>query len=247
MIRKSCDPQDAWIQEGLPMFPRSTILIADPDYDAGRRLQRVLEEHGFAAKAVTDGREVLWEIDQGDVGFLLLEIPLPQVDGWSICRRVREKSQLPIVFLTALGEEVDRISGLELGADDYLVKPYSEKELIARIKTILRRSQREQCRNGDRVTYQGLVLEPPKRKVSLHQQRLELTPSEYTLLVQLMTHPGRVFTRAELLNCLYPNGEAVIDRVVDVHIGRLRQKLEENPRRPRYIHTVRGVGYQFAE
>jgi DNA-binding response OmpR family regulator len=150
-------------------------------------------------------------------------------------------------MLTARGEEVDRISGLTLGADDYVVKPFSPRELVARVKAVLRRGRLRSTIKKDILSHGGLVLDLEKRTVSLNDRPVQLTPHEYKLLWALMAKPGRVFTRDELLEHLYPSGEAVIDRVIDVHIGKLRQKIEADPSNPRYIQTVRGVGYQFEE
>jgi len=150
-------------------------------------------------------------------------------------------------MLTARGEEVDRISGLTLGADDYVVKPFSPRELVARVRAVLRRGRLKLSKDKSVLSHAGLVLDLEKRKVSINDRRVQLTPHEYNLLQALMSAPGRVFTRDELLDGLYPDGEAVIDRVIDVHIGKLRQKIEEDPSRPRFILTVRGIGYQFQE
>jgi DNA-binding response OmpR family regulator len=150
-------------------------------------------------------------------------------------------------MLTARADEIDRVSGLTLGADDYVVKPFSPRELVARVKAILRRSRRGLAAAGGVLSSGGLLLDLDKRTATLDGSPLQLTPHEQRLLEALMSAPGKVFTREELLDRLYPQGEAlVIDRVVDVHIGKLRQKIEPDPSRPLYIHTVRGVGYQFA-
>jgi DNA-binding response OmpR family regulator len=173
---------------------------------------------------------------------------LPEVDGWEVCRQLRRISDVPIIMLTARGEEVDRISGLTLGADDYVTKPFSPRELVARVKAILRRGRLFPTADKSILSYKDLVLNLEKRSVRLKDRPVQLTPHEYALLQALMASPGRVFTRDELLNHLYPSGEAlVIDRVIDVHIGKLRQKIEDNPSTPRYIMTARGVGYHFAE
>jgi DNA-binding response OmpR family regulator len=149
-------------------------------------------------------------------------------------------------MLTAREEEIDRVAGLALGADDYVVKPFSPRELVERVKAILRRTLTQRQKPG-LLSQGGLVLDPEKRRVSLHGRTVSLTTLEYKLLHALMSSPGRVFTRDELLNHFYQHGEAVVDRVVDVHIGKLRQKIEHNPSSPRFIHTVRGFGYRFAD
>ena len=150
-------------------------------------------------------------------------------------------------MLTAREEEIDRVMGLSLGADDYLVKPFSPRELVARVKAILRRSSPALPSAAPVLAVKGLVLDPEKHKVTLHGRPVNLTSSEFRLLQALMSAPGRVFSRDELLGRFYEHGEVVVDRVIDVHIGKLRQKIEDNPAAPRFIHTVRGFGYRFSE
>jgi DNA-binding response OmpR family regulator len=144
-------------------------------------------------------------------------------------------------------EEIDRVAGLSLGADDYVVKPFSPRELVERVKAILRRARPAGSPSGEVLSHKGLALDPEKRKVTLNGQPVSLTTSEYKLLRTLMSAPGRVFTREELLRGFYPHGEAVVDRVIDVHINKLRQKIEEDPSSPCYVLTVRGFGYRFVE
>ncbi|HMB75773.1 MAG TPA: response regulator transcription factor, partial [Kiloniellaceae bacterium] len=159
---------------------------------------------------------------------------------------IRRHSDVPILFLTAREDEMDRVLGFSLGADDYVVKPFSPRELVERVKAILRRARPKQ--SVPKIFRQGaLTLEPEKHKVTMAGETVALTPSEYKLLYCLMAAPGRVFSREELLARLYERGEAVIDRVVDVHIGKLRQKIEPTPSSPAYIRTVHGVGYCLAE
>jgi DNA-binding response OmpR family regulator len=179
---------------------------------------------------------------------VVLDIMLPKMDGWEVCRRLRKFSEVPVIMLTARGEEIDRVSGLTLGADDYVVKPFSPRELVARIKAVLRRT-RPSAEKTLRLLQQGDVrLDLEKRRLSVKDRPVELTPHEYALLEALMSAPGRTFSRDELLDRLYPQGEAVvIERVVDVHIGKLRQKIEADPSKPLYIYTVRGMGYRFAD
>ena len=172
---------------------------------------------------------------------------LPGIDGWQICREVRRVSNVPLLILSARDEEFDRVLGFALGADDYVVKPFSPRELVERVKAVLRRA-RPTPRVASRTLRLGsLVLEPEKRKVTLNNQRIALTPSEYSLLHAMMAAPGRVFSRDELLDRLGQRGEMVIDRVIDVHIGKLRKKIESDPSSPTYIQTVHGIGYQFTE
>jgi DNA-binding response OmpR family regulator len=173
---------------------------------------------------------------------------LPRIDGWEVCRRLRQSSDVPILILTARGEEMDRVLGLNLCADDYVVKPFSPRELVARVKAILRRGRLGREERGKVLSHEDLVLDLEKHRVNLSGRPISLTPHEFRLLQTLMANPGRVFSREELVGRLYPKQEAVVvDRVVDVHIGKLRQKIEKDPTNPRFILTVRGIGYQFAD
>ena len=224
------------------------ILIVEDDRKTASLVSLYLEREGFQTVLAYDGQEALELASLHQPGFVILDLMLPVVDGWEVCRRLRQSSNVPILILSAREEEIDRVSGLILGADDYVVKPFSPRELVARVKAILRRGPR--VSGGDRkiLSHGSLVLDQEKRKVTLDGRSVLLTPHEFSLLEALMASPGKVFSREELLARLYPRHEAiVIDRVVDVHIGKLRQKVEKDPSHPKYILTVRGIGYQFAE
>ncbi|MBA3240584.1 MAG: response regulator transcription factor [Acidobacteria bacterium] len=210
-------------------------------------LSAYLEREGFSTITANDGRQALELARRHDPIFVILDLMLPHVDGWEVCREVRRSSDVPILILSARGEAHERILGFTLGADDYVVKPFSPGEVVARVKTILRRVGTDPSRRNTQLSCRELVLDLEKRKVILHGHVISLTPSEYKLLQVLMTAAGRIFLREELLNHLYTNGEAVTDRVIDVHIGNLRQKIEDDLSKPRYILTARGVGYQFAD
>ncbi len=224
------------------------ILIVEDDKKTANLVSMYLEREGFHTVVAYDGKNALELAQLHKPIFVILDLMLPVLDGWEVCRYMRQTSDVPILMLTARGEEIDRVSGLTLGADDYMVKPFSPRELVARVKAILRRGRLERF-HGNGVLSQGdLVLDAEKRKVTLKGSPVVLTPHEFALLKTLMSTPGKVFTRDELLSRLYPRGEAaVVDRVVDVHIGKLRQKIEKDSHDPRYVLTVRGVGYQFAE
>ncbi len=225
-----------------------TILIIEDDKKAASLISLYLEKEGFAAVAAHDGFEGLALAKRHHPILVILDLMLPKLDGWEVCRELRRLSDVPVIMLTARGEEVDRISGLTLGADDYVTKPFSPRELVARVKAVLRRGRISTSSVNKILSFEDLVLDPEKRKVSLKNRPVQLTPHEYALLHALMVSPGRIFTRDELLNHLYPEREAfVIDRVIDVHIGKLRQKIEDHPSNPRYILTARGVGYYFTE
>lgn len=231
----------------VPVTMGGPILIVEDDRKTAALLELYLERDGFKTVLAYDGEQALELAQRHKPIFIILDLMLPVVDGWEVCRQLRRSSDVPILMLTARGEEVDRISGLTLGADDYVVKPFSPRELVARVRAVLRRGRLKLSKEKSVLSHAGLVLDLEKRKVSLNDRRVQLTPHEYNLLQTLMSAPGRVFTRDELLDQLYPGGEAVIDRVIDVHIGKLRQKIEEDPSKPRFILTVRGIGYQFEE
>lgn len=223
------------------------ILIAEDDRKTTFLLSSYLEREGFSTITAHDGRAAIELARRHDPVFMILDLMLPHIDGWEVCREVRRSSDVPILILSARGEAHERILGFSMGADDYVVKPFSPGEVVARVKTILRRMEPGASRRKEQLSCRELMLDLEKRKVILHGHFVSLTPSEYKLLQVLMAAAGRIFLREELLNHLYPNGEAVTDRVIDVHIGNLRQKIEDDPSKPRYILTARGVGYQFAD
>jgi len=224
------------------------ILVVEDDKKTASLIKLYLEREGFQAVIAYDGRQALELAEQERPIFVILDLMLPLLDGWEVCRRLRQSSDVPILMLTARGEEVDRVSGLALGADDYVVKPFSPRELVARVKAILRRGRLEAPDQEKVLSFEELTLDLEKHKVTLEGRPVLLTPHEFKLLQTLMAAPGKVFAREQLLDRLYSRNEAtVIDRVVDVHVGKLRQKIEKDPSNPRYILTVRGIGYQFAE
>ncbi len=231
----------------IPAMP-NPILVVEDDKKTASLIKLYLEREGYQTVTAYDGREALELAERHRPIFVILDLMLPLVDGWEVCRRLRKSSDVPILILTARGEEIDRVSGLTLGADDYVVKPFSPRELVARVKAILRRGRPEIPDQEKFLSFEGLTLDLEKHKVTLEGQPVRLTPHEFKLLQSFMAAPGKVFSREELLDRLYPRREAtVIDRVVDVHIGKLRQKIEKDPSTPRYILTIRGTGYQFAE
>ncbi len=223
------------------------ILIAEDDINTASLVATYLQREGFKTITVHDGRAALISARRNHPLLVILDVMLPKVDGWEVCKQLRSRSQVPILMLTAREEEIDRVLGLSLGADDYVVKPFSPRELVERVKAILRRT-RPQMRSMDQVlTHGSIEIDTEKHKVTVDGNITNLTASEYKLLHALMQFPGRVFSRDELLQRFYDHGEAVIDRVIDVHIGKLRQKIEKDPAKPRYIKTVRGFGYRLAE
>lgn len=204
---------------------------------------------GFAVDSYSRGREGLEALRRNPPDLLLLDIMLPDEDGLSICRRVRADERLkslPVVFLTAKGEEVDRIVGLEIGADDYVVKPFSPRELVARVKAVLRRQTRGAGNEKEEsLEIRGLKLDSRTQDVSIRGQRVDLSTLEFRLLYFLASHPRQIFSRERLLDEVWGRDCSVTLRTVDVHIRRLREKVESQPDSPEYIGTVRGAGYRF--
>ena len=224
-----------------------TVLIVEDDRNTAALVSTYLEREGFSTVRVHDGGQALEAAGACDPVFVILDVMLPNMDGWTICRELRQMSNLPILMLTAREEEVDRVAGLAMGADDYVVKPFSPRELVERVKAILRRSRPASPAATKPLSFAGLELDPEKRRVTRDGEAIALTVWEYKLLYSLMSSPGKAFSRDELLSQCYQNSEAVIDRVIDVHIGKLRQKIEDDPSHPRFILTVRGHGYAFSE
>jgi DNA-binding response OmpR family regulator len=223
------------------------ILVAEDDKKTASLIALYLEGEGFKAVHASDGQQALELARRHHPILVILDLMLPSIDGWAVCRELRSESDVPILILTARKEEIDRVLGLSLGADDYVVKPFSPRELVERVKAILRRARPDPAKVKKVLVYRDLLLDSEKRRVRLKGRSILVTPSEYKLLQALMSSPGRVFAREELLQQLYPMGETVVDRIIDVHLGKLRQKIEEDPSDPKYIITVKGVGYRFAD
>lgn len=225
---------------------QGTVLIVEDDHNTAALVAAYLEREGFATVLVHDGGRAIEAARSCNPVFVVLDVMLPNMDGWEICRELRKSSTVPILMLTAREEELDRVAGLAMGADDYVVKPFSPRELVERVKAIMRRSRAVPTPPAANILLcNGLELDREKRRVSRHGRAVALTGSEYKILHALMAAPGRAFSREELLNYCYPHGEVVVDRVIDVHIGKLRQKIEDDPTKPNYIQTVRGYGYRL--
>ncbi|MDH3444159.1 MAG: response regulator transcription factor [Deltaproteobacteria bacterium] len=230
-----------------PAVLSAPVLIVEDDKKTASLVALYLGKEGFKTITAHDGRQAIELARQHHPVFVILDLMLPHVDGWEVCRQLRSASDVPILILTAKEEEMERVLGLTIGADDYVVKPFSPRELTARVKAILRRVKPQAAHEKRTWSHGKILLDQEKRKLTLDGRPIFLTNFEFKLLQILMTLPGKVFSREELLNRLYPRGEAVIDRVIDVHIGKLRQKIEADPANPEIILTVRGVGYQLAE
>lgn len=226
---------------------QGTVLIVEDDRNTAALVATYLEREGFSTVLVHDGAKALQAAGECNPVVVILDVMLPNVDGWEICRTMRKASDVPVLMLTSRDEEVDRVAGLAMGADDYVVKPFSPRELVERVKAILRRSRPVSPRPAAVLSFYGLELDMEKHKVAREGRPVMLTSSEYKILQALMSSPGKAFSREELLDKCYRRGEVVIDRVIDVHIGKLRQKIEDDPARPRFILTVRGHGYRFSD
>jgi two-component system, OmpR family, response regulator len=220
------------------------VLLVEDDARLGAMVAEYLGQHELEVTVVPDGERGLAALHRGRFDVVLLDVMLSGVDGLEVCRRIRaapEWSTLPILMLTARGEDVDKIVGLELGADDYLAKPFNPRELLARIRAVLRRGATPT--SGARFAAGGLVVDFDARDVTLNGRRVVLTHHEFELLAALARAAGRVLSREHLMDALGGSAHEAFDRSIDVHVSKLRAKFEKDPRAPRYIKTVRGVGY----
>ncbi|HLL38268.1 MAG TPA: response regulator transcription factor [Rubrobacteraceae bacterium] len=220
------------------------ILLVDDEPSIQKMLVHALEREGFQVNAVGDGEAALEAFGSYEPHLIILDIMLPKLDGTEVCRRIRSQSDVPIIMLTAKDDEIDRVVGLELGADDYVTKPFAVRELVARVRAIMRRVSVPTGQRQDELNYDSLKIHLPSRRVAVDDEDVDLTYTEFELLVTLASNPGRVFSRSTLLTRVWGD-EFRDERTVDVHIRHLREKIERDPRNPEFIHTARGVGYVF--
>ena len=228
------------------------ILVIEDNHDIARLVELHLKDLCYQVDLDTDGRTGLQRAMTGNYDLVILDIMLPGLDGLEVCRRLRGASNhTPVLMLTARTTELDRVLGLELGADDYLTKPFSIMELLARVKAIIRRAGLSTTQRPDNgaeiIRINGLVIDPARRAVSVSDSAVELTAREFDLLHYFASHPGQVFSREHLLNSVWGYGHDGYEHTVNSHINRLRKKIERDPADARYILTVWGVGYKFAE
>ncbi len=223
-----------------------TVLIVDDELKITRLLRDYLQQAGFRVVTATDGPTALTEARSERPDMIVLDLGLPGIDGLDVTRTLRKTSDVPIIILTARAEESDRIVGLELGADDYLVKPFSPRELVARVRAVLRRVDAS-VSNPSLVRTGDLEIDTNKRTVTVAGRPIELTPTEFELLLHLARSPGRVYTRSQLLDALHGVAFESYERAIDAHVKNLRRKIEPDPRQPRYLLTVYGVGYKYAD
>lgn len=224
------------------------ILLVDDEPLLIKGLKLMLEKDGYETLAAYDGEEALQVFHNNHVDLVLLDVMLPKLDGIAVCQRIREVSNVPIIMLTAKGEDMDKILGLEYGADDYMTKPFNILEVKLRIKTILRRAMPAAPADENKtITVRDLVVNSVNRSVSLDSKDIRLTAKEFDLLSLFIQNRGRVFSREEMLDAVWKNDYAGDERTVDVHIRRLREKVERNPTQPEFIFTKWGVGYYFTD
>ena len=222
-----------------------SVLIIDDDAKLVELLQLYFEKDGFVVFTANDGLTALITAREKEPDILVLDLMLPGMDGWDICRALRRDSEVPILMLTARAEESDRLVGLEIGADDYVTKPFSPKEVVARVKAILRRTNRTAAK-AESVRLGDVVIDLKQYQVTKGGQPVELTPTEFKMLELLAANPGRVFSRLQIVEQAQGYSFEGYERTIDAHIKNLRRKIEDNPREPVYIQTVYGVGYRMA-
>jgi two-component system, OmpR family, response regulator ResD len=234
----------------LPQSPvmdngsRGSILVVDDEPTITEVVSRYLERAGYATEVAGDGPDALRIAGEQRPDLVVLDLMLPGMDGLEVMRRLRERERVSVILLTAKGEHTDRIIGLRLGADDYVVKPFSPAELVARVDAVLRRVE-SSPQLEEPIVFEELELDPVGRRVSVHGAEVQLTVREYDLLLHLMRHPGQVFSRDQLMEAVWQYSFYTDTSTVTVHVRRLRAKVEDDPSNPRWLQTVWGVGYRF--
>jgi DNA-binding response OmpR family regulator len=223
------------------------ILVVEDESKIARLVSDYLAHAGFETLVAGDGDTALASVRRAKPDLVVLDLSLPGRDGLDVARTLRQTSTVPIVMLTARGDEIDRVVGLELGADDYVVKPFSPKELVARVRAVLRRTETARARGPEVLRVADVEVDLGRMRVSVGGRPVELTTTEFQLLAVLVREPGRVFTRGQLLDAVHGVAFESYERAVDAHVKNIRKKLEPTPGRPRYLLTVHGVGYRFAD
>jgi DNA-binding response OmpR family regulator len=223
------------------------VLVIEDEPSIAEVVSLYLKRAGFQVQTAFDGKQAMSILERSIPDFVILDIMLPEVDGLSLTRWLRDRSDVPIIMVTARREEIDRIAGLEMGADDYVIKPFSPQELVSRVRAVLRRTGREQAEaESDRsLSFDGITVDPRTRLVTVKDQAVELTVKEFDMLYLLACHPKQVFTREQLLERVWGGAEYIDPGTVTVHVRRLREKIEDDPSHPRHLLTVWGVGYKF--
>lgn len=224
-----------------------TILIVEDEASIAEVVTLYLKRAGYNVQTAPDGKKAMNIFEREQIDFVILDIMLPEVDGLALTRWLRDRSDVPIIMLTARREEMDRIVGLEIGADDYVVKPFSPQELVSRVRAVMRRLGREQAETGNErgLSFENLSIDPRSRVVKVRNEEVELTAKEFDMLYLLARHPKQVFTREQLLERVWGGSQYIDPGTVTVHVRRLREKIEEDASQPARLLTVWGVGYKF--
>ena len=223
------------------------ILVVDDEKKITEIIKAYLERDNFSVIVAYDGNAALDAVKKHSPDLIVLDLMLPEISGWEVCRILRKDSNIPIIMLTARDETTDKIVGLELGADDYVTKPFDAKELVSRVKAVLRRYEGNSIGTSKKIHAGDLTIDIERRLVSRGEQNIELTPIEFDLLLLLTRHPGRVFSRLQLLDSIQGDAYEGYERTIDSHIKNLRKKIEPEPEKPAYIITVYGVGYKMED
>jgi DNA-binding response OmpR family regulator len=224
-----------------------TVLVVDDEPEIIRLVRDYLERAGFEVTTATTGATALREFTRRRPDLVILDLTLPETDGLDVARAIRRAGDVPIIMLTARTEEADRVAGLELGADDYVTKPFSARELVARVRAVMRRAQIAATRDEVVRVGESLVLDAPRMQVEVDGRNVPLTATEFQLLLYMARQPGRVFTRAQLLDAVHGVAIESYERAIDAHVKNIRHKIESDPRAPRHLQTVFGVGYRLVD
>ena len=225
--------------------PMTTILVVDDEPKITRLVRDYLESAGFAVATAVDGEEAVMRVRTEQPDLVILDLGLPRLDGLDVTRRLRRDDDVPIIMLTARDDETDKLIGLELGADDYVTKPFSPRELVARVRAVLRRHERSDT--SDRLATGALVLDVPRMRLEVDGRPVDHTATEFGLLAAMARQPGRVFTRSQLLDAIHGVAFDSYERAIDAHVRNIRRKIEADPHQPRHLLTVYGVGYRLAD
>ncbi len=230
---------------------KDVILVVEDESNIRANIVEFLQAEGFDTLQAKDGEEAIAVFDSRQPNLVILDLMLPKLDGLEVCKYIRRDSNVPIIMVTARDEEIDKLLGLELGADDYMTKPFSLRELKARIKAVLRRARtggnREENAGDETLTFGTLEINPDRREVRQRGKVVDLTPSEYAILITLCQNVGRPYSRLQLLNATLGESYAGYERAIDTHVSNLRKKIEPNPQKPIYVLTVYGLGYKFGD
>lgn len=223
-----------------------SALIVDDDVKLTKLLKTYFDREGFTTYLAHDGRDALYQVQEKKPDIMILDLMLPGMDGWEICRRMRkENNDMAILIVTARDEEADRLTGLDLGADDYVTKPFSPREVVVRARTILRRTRKAVSTQGEPLKVADLVIDIEQHEIRKRDKVVELTPTEFKLLEIMATNKNRTFTRLQIVERVQGYAFEGYERTIDVHIKNIRHKIEDNPKEPQYIKTVYGIGYKF--